>query len=81
MVFNVPSLPYQVSFQAIGTGSGILGYRRCWCPLLFPFCLPYLCFSIHSSPAIRFHSYFFLPTDVSALIRSTLHLLMVSFQA
>src|SRR6218665_283973 len=38
-------------------------------------------FYIHSSPAIRFHSCFFFMTDVSALIRSILHLLMVSFQA
>jgi len=39
------------------------------------------CFSIHSSPAIGFHLCFFFTTDVSAPIRSTHHLLMVSFQA
>src|SRR6218665_1086020 len=38
------------------------------------------CFSLHCSPAIGFHSCFFFTTDVSAPIRSTLHLLMVSFQ-
>ena len=43
--------------------------------------LPYLgIFSIHSSPAIGFHSCFFSTTDVFAPIWSTLHLLMVSFQ-
>src|SRR6218665_3944998 len=25
-----------MSFQAIGTGSGILGFRPCWCPSPFP---------------------------------------------
>src|SRR6218665_979752 len=30
------------SFQAIGTGSGIQGYRPCWCPSTFPPRLPYL---------------------------------------
>src|SRR6218665_3756026 len=39
------------------------------------------CFSIHSSPVIGFHSCFFCTTDVFAPIRSTLHLLMESFQA
>ena len=39
------------------------------------------CISIHSSPAIGFHLCFFFTTDVSAPIRSTHHLLMVSFQA
>ena len=47
-----------------------------------PFCLPYLSvFSFHSISAIGFHSCFFFTSDVSAPIRSTLHLLMVSFQA
>src|SRR6218665_722586 len=49
-----------MSFQAIGTGSGILGYRPCWCPSPFPLS-PSIsrCFSIHSSsPAIRFHTCF-----------------------
>jgi len=39
------------------------------------------CFSIHASPAIGFHTCFFFTTDVSAPIRSTLHLLVASFQA
>ena len=39
------------------------------------------CFSIHSSHAIGFHSCFFFTTDLSAPIRSTIHLLMVSIQA
>src|SRR6218665_2674234 len=39
------------------------------------------CFSIQSLPTIGFHQCFFFTTDVSAPIRSTLHLLMVSFQA
>jgi len=42
LVSNVFSFPHSVSFQAIGTGSGILGYRPCWCPSPFPFRLPYL---------------------------------------
>ena len=29
---SVPLLPHWVSFQAIGTGSGVLGFRLCWCP-------------------------------------------------
>ena len=33
------------------------------------------CFSIYSSPAIGFHSFFFFMTDISARIRSILHLL------
>jgi len=47
-VSNVPALPH-----AIGTGSGILGFRKCWCPSPFPLPslrLPYL--SV-------FHSLFF----------------------
>ncbi len=57
--------------------------RLCWCPSPFP-PSPSIsrCFFIHSSsPAIGFHSCFFFTTDVSAPIRSTLHLLMVNFQA
>ena len=30
-----------MSFQAIGSGSGILGYRPCWCPSPFPIRRPY----------------------------------------
>src|SRR6218665_673943 len=70
-----PSLPHLVSFQAIGTGSGNLGYCPCWCPNVAFFPSPSIsgCFSIHSlSPAVGFHSCFFFMTDVSALIRSTL---------
>src|SRR6218665_1199677 len=40
-----------MSFQAIGTGSGVLGFRSCWCPSPFP------------SPSILigvFHSLFFI---------------------
>src|SRR6218665_449238 len=71
-----------MSFQAIGTGSGILGYRQCWCPSPFPLS-PSISrfFFLHSSHAIGFHPCFFFKTDVSAPMRSTLHLLMVSFQA
>src|SRR6218665_3877072 len=40
--------------------------------------LPYISvFSIHSSRAIGFHSCFFFTTDVSAPIRSTIHLLLL----
>src|SRR6218665_859154 len=46
-----------------------------------PFALNISVFSIHSSSDIGFHSCFFFTTDVSAPILSTLHLLMVSFQA
>src|SRR6218665_3414546 len=74
LVSNVPSLPHWVSFQVIGTGSDILGYHPCWCPSSFPLRLPYVCvFSI--SPAIGFNSCFFFTTNISAHIRSTLHLL------
>src|SRR6218665_3098446 len=31
-----PFLPRWVSFQAVGTGSGVLGFRPCWCPSHFP---------------------------------------------
>src|SRR6218665_3830740 len=69
-------------FLGYWVGSGILGYSPCWCPLPFPSPSISQCFSIHSSsPAIGFHSCFFFTTDVSAPIRLTLHLLMVSFQA
>src|SRR6218665_4180208 len=44
--------------------------------IAFPFPSISRCFSIHSSSlAIGFHSCFFFTTDVSAPIRSTLHLL------
>src|SRR6218665_1515020 len=81
LLSNVPSLPHYLSFNAIGTGSGILGYW-CWCPSPFPLS-PSIsrCFSIHSSHAIGFHSCFFFATDVSAPIQSTLHMLMANFQA
>src|SRR6218665_1694260 len=48
-----------------------MGFRPCWCPS------PSIsrCFSIHSLPAIGFHQGFFFTTDVSAPVRSTLHLL------
>ncbi len=70
------SLSHLVSFWATGTGSGTLGFRPCWCPSPFPSPSISRCFPIHSSsPAIEFHSCFFFTTDVSAPIRSTLHLL------
>ena len=53
---------------AIGTGSGILGYRPCWCPSPFPLRLPYL----GVSPFTLLH----LPLDfirVSALWQTYLH--------
>src|SRR6218665_2243282 len=77
LVSNVPSLPHWVSFWAIGTGSGqsgVLGFRPCWCPLPIPLSPISRCFYIHSSPASGFHSCFFFTADVSAPIRSTLHL-------
>src|SRR6218665_2162437 len=49
--------------------------------IAFPLAFHILVFSNHSSPAIGLHSCFFFTTVVSAPIRSTLHLLMVSFQA
>jgi|SRR6218665_173670 len=53
-------------FQAIGTASGILEYRPCWCPSPFPSPSISRCFSIRSpSPAIEFHSCFFFTIDVS----------------
>src|SRR6218665_2311561 len=52
-----------------------------WCPSPFPSPSISRSFSIHSSPAIGFHSCFYFTIDVLAPIRSTLHLLMVSFQA
>ena len=64
-----PMSPHCVSIQAIGTGSGILGFRPYWCPFLFPSSSVSGCFSIHSSsPAIEFHSCFILMTDVSVPI-------------
>jgi len=56
-------------------GSGVLGFRPCWCPS--PIFSPSISwrFPIHSSPAIGFHLCFFFMADVSAPIRSTLHLL------
>src|SRR6218665_2170196 len=42
LVSIVPSLPHYVSFQAIETGSGILGYHPCWCLSPFSLCLLYL---------------------------------------
>src|SRR6218665_2410468 len=70
-------------FLGYWAGSGILGYRPCWCPSPFPLPSISRCFPIHSSPAIGFHSCFSFTADVSAPIRSTLHLLtfLVSFQA
>src|SRR6218665_1219938 len=56
-------------FLGYWSGSGILGFRPCWC--LSPFPLPSIsqCYSIHSSsPAIGFHSCFFFTADVSAPI-------------
>src|SRR6218665_4161618 len=57
-----------------------------WCPglppvlvsIAFPFAISsiFRCLSIHSSsPAIEFHSRFFFTADVSASIRSIVHLL------
>ena len=55
------------TLQTIGTGSGILGFRPCWCPSPFPTPSIFRCFSIHSSsPAIEFHSSFFFTIYVSA---------------
>src|SRR6218665_4204289 len=42
-VSSVLSLPHWVSFQAIGTGFGVLGFRPYWCPSDFPFAFSYLC--------------------------------------
>ena len=39
-VSNVPSLPHQVSFQTIRTGSGILGFHLCRCPSPYYILLP-----------------------------------------
>src|SRR6218665_889734 len=61
-------------FLGYRVGSDILGFRPCWCPSPFPSPSISLCFSIHSSPAIGFHSCFFT-TDISAHIQSTLHFL------
>src|SRR6218665_1049602 len=63
-------------FQVVGIGSGILGYSPCWCPSTFHSPSISRCFSNHySSTAIGLHACFFFTTDVSAPIRSTLHLL------
>src|SRR6218665_378299 len=45
-------------FLGYWAGSGILGYRPCWRPSPFPSPSISRCFSIHSSPAIGFHSFF-----------------------
>src|SRR6218665_3460732 len=76
LVSNVQSLPHYIGeFLGYWAVSGILGNRPCWCSLPFPSSSLSQCFSIHSSPAIGFHSCFFFTADVSAPIRSTLHLL------
>jgi len=59
-------------------GSGNLGYCPCWCPSKFRFAFHLSVFPIpsrSSSRAIGFQSYFFFTAEVSASIRSTLHLL------
>src|SRR6218665_1593280 len=71
----VSNVPHSSSFQAIGTGSGILGFCPCWCSSpFFQFAFHISrCFSTYSSSsAIGFHSCFFVMTDVSAPIWSTL---------
>src|SRR6218665_1028888 len=75
-------LPSTPESTLIGTGSAVLVYRSCWCLSPFPLSpsIPRRV-SIRSSPAIGFRSCFFLTTNVSAPIRSTLLLLMASFQA
>src|SRR6218665_1842308 len=63
-------------FLGYWASSGILGFRPCWFPSPFLSPSKSRCFFIHSSsPAIGFHSCFFFTADVSAPIRSTLHLL------
>ena len=52
LVPNVHSLPHWVSFQTIGTGSGILGFRPCWCPSPFSLCLPNLGVSPSTLPVL-----------------------------
>src|SRR6218665_1068054 len=48
-------------FLGYWAGSGILGYRTCWCPLSFPLPSMSRCLSIHSSsPAIELISFMFL---------------------
>ena len=47
-------------FLGYRAGSGILGYRTCWCPSPLPSPSISRCFFIHSSsPAIGFHTCFF----------------------
>src|SRR6218665_948118 len=65
-------------FLGYWAGSGILGYRPCCRPSPFPWPSISRCFSIQSSHAIGFHSCFSFTADVSAPIRSTLHLLTYS---
>src|SRR6218665_907426 len=85
--------PLPIDVQCPLTSS--LGEFSCyWDWLRYPGLLPVLvsitfspfpsiswCFSINFSPAVGFHSCFFFMIDVSAPNRSTVHLLMVSFQA
>src|SRR6218665_144581 len=52
-----------VSFQAIGIGSGVLGFRPYWCPSPFP--SPFILGVFHSLlSAIGFQSCFFFTADV-----------------
>src|SRR6218665_1953020 len=66
-------------FLGYWAASGTLSFRPCWCPSHFPSPSMSWCFSIHSSPAIGFHSCFSFTADISASIRSTLHSLLGEF--
>src|SRR6218665_2135388 len=70
-------------FLGYWAGSGILGYHPGRRPSPFPSPSISRCFSIHPSLVSGFHSCFSFTADVSAPIRSTLHLLafQVSFHA
>src|SRR6218665_3245361 len=57
---HVPSLPHYIGeFLGYWDGSGILGYRPCWCPSPLPSPSIPRYFSIHSSPAIGYRSFVF----------------------
>src|SRR6218665_8629 len=52
-----------MSFQTIGTSSGILGYRPGWCPSPLLFLFPYLTFFFHSLSPCHWISFVFLRYD------------------
>jgi len=69
-----PSLHHYVSFQTIGTGSGILGFHPCWCPSLFLFYFHISVFFHSLFFTCNWISFVFLLYDWCICTQSTLHL-------